>query len=118
MIRIKRVFESPNEKDGHRFLVDRLWPRGIRKEQAQVEGWYKETAPSNELRVWFKHDPAKWQEFKKRYFLELEKNPNTWTPLLEAALSEDITLVYAAKDEKNNNAVVLRDFLNLKLKNG
>ena len=118
MIRIKRVYESPNVEDGHRYLIDRLWPRGIRKEQAQLDGWYKEVAPSNELRVWFGHDTAKWQEFKKRYFSELGKKPEAWAPLLKAALSEDITLVYAAKDEEFNNAVILRDFLKIKLRNG
>lgn len=118
MIRIKRAYDSIESSDGARFLVDRLWPRGIRKEALTIVGWCKEAAPSNELRRWFHHDLEQWDEFRKRYFEELESQPAAWQPLLEAAHRRDVTLLYGSKHVEHNNAVALREFLNLKLDNG
>lgn len=115
MIQVKRVYESPTKEDGARFLVDRLWPRGLKKEALQLQGWVKETAPSDALRRWFGHDPKKWAEFQRRYFAELECRPETWKPLLGAARKGVVTLLYSAKDSKHNNAVALRDYLLAKL---
>lgn len=116
MIRVKRVYESPEESDGTRFLVDHLWPRGVKKEEANVEGWIKAVSPSNELRRWFGHDPGKWKEFQRRYFAEMDKKPETWQPLLEAARAGEITLVFSARDEEHNNAVALKRYLEKRLK--
>jgi uncharacterized protein YeaO (DUF488 family) len=115
MIRVKRAYEDPEPEDGRRFLVDRLWPRGRKKEALQLEAWLKEVAPSNELRREFHHDPERWDQFRKRYTEELDNQPQHWQPLLEAAREGDITLVYAARDEQHNNAVALRDYLQQKL---
>ncbi|MFC3994506.1 DUF488 domain-containing protein [Nocardiopsis sediminis] len=96
---------------GRVFLVDRLWPRGVRKEALSLDGWPKEAAPSNELRKWFGHDPAKWDEFRRRYVAELESRPEALDPLLEAVRQGPVTLLYGAKDPEHNQAVVLRDHL-------
>ena len=111
MIQIKRAYDPQCPDDGPRFLVDRLWPRGIRKENFQIDGWLKEVAPSDELRRWFGHDPAKWEEFCCRYDAELENNSAAWLPLLDYAREHDITLLYSAHDRECNNAVALRSFL-------
>jgi uncharacterized protein YeaO (DUF488 family) len=111
MITVKRAYESPAASDGQRFLVDRLWPRGVKKEELKLAGWVKEAAPSNELRKWFGHDPEKWDEFKQRYRTELEHSPETWRPLLEAAREGDLILVYSARNTQHNNALVLKAFL-------
>jgi uncharacterized protein YeaO (DUF488 family) len=112
MIRIKRAYDpSPANEDGARFLVDRLWPRGIKKEALHMAAWYKEVAPSNELRRWFSHDPAKWKDFQRRYRVELTANPAAWQPLLDAAKQGDITLLYSAHDTEHNNAVALKAYL-------
>jgi uncharacterized protein YeaO (DUF488 family) len=111
MIRIKRVYDPPAKEDGARFLVDRLWPRGMKKEALHVAAWYKEVAPSNELRRWFIHDPAKWKEFQRRYQAELTANREAWQPLLDAAEKGDITLLYGAHDTEHNNAVALKAYL-------
>lgn len=111
MIKVKRVYDPPSKEDGKRYLVDRLWPRGIKKEALQLEGWLKEVAPSDELRQWFGHDPAKWEAFQRRYFAELEAKPEVWRPLLEAARTGTITLLFSARDEQHNNAVALKAFL-------
>jgi uncharacterized protein YeaO (DUF488 family) len=116
MIRVKRVYEPQEESDGTRFLVDHLWPRGVKKQEANVKGWIKAVSPSNELRRWFGHDPAKWKEFQRRYFAEMDKEPETWQPLLEAARAGDITLVFSARDEEHNNAVALKSYLEKRLK--
>jgi uncharacterized protein YeaO (DUF488 family) len=87
MIRVERVYDHKERDGGARFLVDRLWPRGIRKEALQIDGWLRDVAPSDALRRWFDHDPAKWEEFKKRYFQELDEEPAAWQPLLEAGRS-------------------------------
>lgn len=115
MIRIKRVYDKPAETDGCRVLVDRLWPRGIKRAALRLDTWLKEVAPSNELRRWFNHEPARWPEFQRRYRLELEAHPESWAPLLEQARRGTVTLLYSARDPEHNNAVVLRDFLNSKL---
>ena len=110
-VKIKRVYEEPKKSDGKRILVDRLWPRGLRKAEVKVDLWLKEIAPSTALRKWFSHEPSKWEEFKKRYSVELDKN-NEQISLLEREVSEGkVTLVYGAKDQEHNGAVVLREFL-------
>ncbi|HVZ79814.1 MAG TPA: DUF488 domain-containing protein [bacterium] len=115
MIQIKRVYQTPSSKDGKRFLVDRLWPRGLSKEKAKLAGWIKEAAPTPELRKWFGHDPKKWIEFKKRYRRELPAHLALLRPLLEAARQGTVTLLFAAKDEAHNNAVVLKSYLRSRL---
>jgi len=115
MIRVKRVYEPVEKSDGVRFLVDHLWPRGLKKEAVRVERWVKTVSPSNELRSWFGHDPAKWKEFRRRYFAELNGQPGNWETLLEAARQKDITLVYSARDTEHNNAVALKSYLESKL---
>lgn len=115
MIRIKRVYDRPAETDGCRVLVDRLWPRGMKRAALRLDTWLKEVAPSSELRRWFNHEPARWPEFQRRYRLELEAHPESWAPLLEQARRGTVTLLYSAHDAEHNNAVVLRDFLDSKL---
>jgi uncharacterized protein YeaO (DUF488 family) len=115
VIRLKRAYESPSKDDGKRYLVERLWPRGIKKEELPLEGWLKEVAPSTELRTWFSHDPGKWAEFRKRYFHELDKHAESWKLLLDAQKKGVVTLIYSSKDEEHNNAVALRDYLKEKL---
>lgn len=107
---LKRVYEAPHPDDGFRILVDRLWPRGVAKEKAAVDLWLKEAAPSLELRKSFCHDPEKWDEFRTRYFAELETNPAT-DAILERMRDGTVTLVYAAKDETYNHAAVLAEHL-------
>ncbi|MCO5948606.1 DUF488 domain-containing protein [Mucilaginibacter flavidus] len=109
-INIKRVYEAPAKEDGVRILVDRLWPRGLTKEKAAVDTWLKEIAPSTELRKWFGHKPAKWVEFKKRYHQELKENNEQVLLLKEQLKRGTVTLVYGAKDEKHNEALVLKEF--------
>ncbi len=111
MIRIKRVYDRHEPEDGPCFLVDRLWPRGMKKENLQLEGWLKDAAPSDALRQWFGHDPARWAEFRHRYDAELTDNSAAWLPLLEMARKQDITLLFSAHDIEHNNAVALRAFL-------
>ncbi|GIW52362.1 MAG: hypothetical protein KatS3mg081_1717 [Gemmatimonadales bacterium] len=115
MIRVKRVYEPPVPQDGARFLVDRLWPRGLKKETLRLDGWFKELAPSDRLRRWFAHQPGRWQEFRRRYFAELDRNESAWKPLLEAARRGTVTLLYAARDAEHNNAVALKEYLESKL---
>ena len=116
MIRVKRAYESPAATDGVRFLVDHLWPRGLKKEKLKVKSWIKDVSPSNELRNWFGHDPAKWEEFQRRYSVELDQKPETWEPLLQAVREGDVTLVFSARDEEHNNAVALKSYLENRLK--
>lgn len=115
-IHIKRVYEEPAPSDGARFLVERLWPRGMKKEALELDAWLKEVSPSPELRKWFSHDPAKWDEFRRRYAAELDENRDALQPLLDAARKGDVTLLYAAKDTKHNSALLLKDFLEKALK--
>lgn len=108
---IKRVYEPPDKGDGKRILVDRLWPRGLAKAKVGVDLWLKEIAPSTALRKWFGHDPNKWAEFKKRYRAELEENDEQVALLKGEIKKGAVTLLYAAKDEEHNDAVVLLEFL-------
>lgn len=110
-VRIKRAYESPSPRDGTRILVDRLWPRGVRKADAAISQWMKEIAPSNELRKWFAHDPERWDEFRRRYRAELTKNRELLGELRSLAKRGPLTLVYSAHDEAHNQAVVLREAL-------
>jgi uncharacterized protein YeaO (DUF488 family) len=110
-IQIKRVYVQAEPRDGTRILVDRLWPRGLSKERAQVHLWLKEIAPSTELRKWFGHDPEKWVEFQRRYRLELKRNSEAVTLLKGRAAKGPVTILYGAKDEKHNEAVVLQALL-------
>ncbi|MFZ2095339.1 MAG: DUF488 family protein [Anaerolineales bacterium] len=118
MIRIKRVFDAASQEDGQRFLVDRLWPRGVKKDTLKIKAWYKEIAPSNDLRHWYGHDPDKWCEFNERYFAELNGKPDTWHPLLDAARQGDITLLFSSRELERNNALTLRAYLEKQLKLG
>jgi len=110
-IGIKRVYEKPAKKDGVRILVDRLWPRGLTKEKAKIDFWPKSLAPSNELRLWYGHDPGKWDEFKSRYFAELEVNPETVRELLTRVRRGPATFLYGCKEDRLNNAVALKEYL-------
>jgi uncharacterized protein YeaO (DUF488 family) len=114
MIRLKRAYDPVEEEDGARFLVDRLWPRGIRKGDLEIEAWLKEIAPSNDLRRWYGHKPEKWDEFKARYYSELDEGERSLRPLREATDRGTITLIYAARDREHNNAVALREYLETK----
>lgn len=108
---VKRVYEPTAPEDGARFLVERLWPRGLKKEELRARGWLKGVAPSDGLRRWFQHDPAKWGEFERRYFEELDRNSEALEPLREASHREPVTLLYSARDREHNNAVALREYL-------
>jgi uncharacterized protein YeaO (DUF488 family) len=116
VIQTKRVYEPHAAADGVRFLVERLWPRGIAKAALEMDGWLKEAAPSTELRRWFNHDAERWQEFKRRYVAELDAHSDAWKPILTKARRGRVTLLYSAHDAEHNNAVALRDFLNRKMK--
>jgi len=111
MIKLKRVYESPSLQDGLRVLVDRLWPRGLTKERAAVDLWVKDVAPSTELRKWFAHDPAKWKQFQIRYRKELHEKKDALQELKQKCKGHTITLVYGARDEEHNEAVVLKKIL-------
>jgi len=111
MLKLKRVYEKAESSDGARFLVERLWPRGVKKEALWMDAWLKEVAPSNDLRRWFGHDPLKWNEFQKRYWAELKSNSDAWEPILESAKRGDVTLLYSAHDTEHNNALALKRFL-------
>lgn len=111
MITIKRVYEPYDKQDGQRILTDRLWPRGLTKEKAHVDLWLKDISPSTELRKWFNHDPKKWPEFQKRYRAELAANKESVSTLQDCLDKEPVTLVYGAKDQEHNDAVVLQKYL-------
>jgi uncharacterized protein YeaO (DUF488 family) len=115
MIRIKRAYEPAAKADGKRFLVDHLWPRGVKKQNLKIEAWLKSVSPSNKLRTWFAHDPVKWEEFQQRYFSELDEKPEAWRPILEAAKRGNLTLVFGARDTEHNNAVALKNYLEKRL---
>ena len=112
---VKRAYETPAKSDGCRILVDRIWPRGITKDDLQVDAWLKDLAPSTGLRKWFGHDPKKWDEFRKRYAKELEQRSGALAELIARAGAGHVTLVFAAKDSEHNNAVALKQQLELRL---
>lgn len=110
-IRTKRVYDPPSPDDGSRLLVDRVWPRGLTKEKVQAQQWLKEVAPSTELRQWFGHDRSRWEEFRQRYFAELDARPEALAPLMTAAQQGRVTLLFSAHDAECNQAVALREYL-------
>ena len=110
-VKLKRAYERPAAADGSRILIDRLWPRGVKKVDAAIDQWAKDIAPSTALRKWFGHDPARWREFRSRYAVEVHKHPEQLNRLRDLAKQGPITLVYSAHDEVHNDAVALRDFL-------
>ncbi|OPY05473.1 MAG: hypothetical protein A4E66_02434 [Syntrophus sp. PtaB.Bin001] len=110
-IRLKRAYEVPQDDDGFRILVDRLWPRGVARDSARIDLWLKEIAPGDELRKWFAHEPAKWTEFRDRYFHELDDNPDAVGQLVKHVRRGSVTLIYGAKDREHNNAVALKEYL-------
>jgi uncharacterized protein YeaO (DUF488 family) len=115
MIQLKRVYDpgagEETKGDGTRFLVERLWPRGIKKENLHFDAWLKDVAPSTELRQWFNHDPAKWAEFQRKYFAELDKNPEAVEPIRKAMHHGTVTFLYSSHDEEHNNALALKTYL-------
>ena len=108
---LKRIYEAPQKQDGFRVLVERLWPRGVSKEKARVDLWLKEAAPSAELRKWFDHDPSKWEAFKTRYFAELDGRNGVWEEISQVVRKEKVTFVFASKEERFNNAVALKEYV-------
>ena len=110
-LQLKRVYDQPADQDGTRFLVERLWPRGVAKSTLANAEWLREVAPSPELREWFHHDPQRWNEFRRRYFAELKRHERALSPILEAAHHGTVTLLYSSHDTEHNNAVALREFL-------
>ncbi|MGZ4121002.1 MAG: DUF488 domain-containing protein [Actinomycetota bacterium] len=117
MIRVKRVYEPRERGDGKQFLVERLWPRGVKKEVLAAAEWVRDVAPSDELRRWFGHRPERWREFQRRYTAELNANVDAWAPLARAARRGTITLFYSARDTDHNNAVALKAYLDDRAKN-
>ncbi|MGG1946650.1 DUF488 family protein [Trinickia sp. NRRL B-1857] len=115
-IDIARAYDEPGPDGRIRFLVDRMWPRGVSKASLGIEAWLRDVAPSTELRRWFGHDPARWEEFQARYRAELDANPASWQPLLEAAERGPVTLLFGARDREHNQAIVLQAYLAHKLK--
>ncbi len=115
MITLRRVYDPSGSGKVSCFLVERLWPRGIKKSSLHLDGWLKDVGPSDSLRRWFNHDPAKWAEFRRKYFAELDANPDAWQPLAEAARKGSVELLYSSRDTEHNNAVALRDYLESKL---
>ena len=114
MIALKRAYDPVSGTDGTRFLVERLWPRGIPKARLKVHAWLKEAGPSTELRKWFGHDPDKWNAFRQRYFRELDARPEAWRPIVSAARRGRVTLVYSSHDMRHNNAMALQQYLQRK----
>jgi uncharacterized protein YeaO (DUF488 family) len=115
-IGLKRAYDTPARSDGYRVLVDRIWPRGVTKDDLKVDAWLKELAPSSELRNWFGHDPRKWDEFRKRYARELEQHADALEQLAERARAGRVALVFGARDAEHNNAVALKELLERRLK--
>ena len=110
-LNIKRVYVQPSREDGQRILVDRLWPRGINKQNAKIDLWLKDIAPSTELRKWFDHEHGKWDQFKNKYFKELESNPESVKILIEKVKKSKVTILYSSKEERFNNAVALKEYI-------
>ena len=115
MIALKRAYDPTSPLDGVRFLVERLWPRGVKKVALHVEAWLKDVAPSDALRRWFDHDPKKWGEFRRRYSRELDVNTAAWAPIIKAARRGRVTLVYSARDAQHNNAVALKEYIEARM---
>jgi len=111
MIQVRRVYEPPQPDDGTRVLVERLWPRGMKKEDLRMDTWLKDVAPSPVLRRWFGHRPAKWEEFRRRYFAELDRRREAWQIIRDAARRGTVTLLYSARDTEHNSAVALKAYL-------
>ena len=111
VIATKRIYDAPRKKGGYRVLVDRLWPRGLRKDEVQVDLWLKDIAPSNTLRKWFAHEPAKWKKFKQRYFKELEGKQSLVEQLIDSAKDRPIVLLYGVRDGEHNQAVALKQYM-------
>ena len=118
MIKLKRVYEPASTDDGIRILVERLWPRGIKKDALKLDTWLKDVAPSDGLRRWFGHERKKWNGFRDRYFAELDANPQTWKSVANAARRGRVTLIYSSRDTEHNNAVALKDYLQDKMQRG
>jgi uncharacterized protein YeaO (DUF488 family) len=116
VIKVERIYNNPRGNSTFRILVDRLWPRGLSKDKVKVDLWQKDIAPSNSLRKWFSHDETKWDEFKARYFKELEKNAEFVSTIIDRAKEEPVTLLFGAKEEKFNNAMALKEYLEEKIK--
>ncbi len=112
-VAVKRVYEKPAGEDGYRVLVDKIWPRGVAKEEAEVDEWLKDIAPSSELRKWFHEDPTRWAEFRRRYLSELKEYREELRRLAERAKKERVTLVFGSKDREHNNAVVVKQYLKM-----
>jgi uncharacterized protein YeaO (DUF488 family) len=110
-MQLKRAYEPSNPEDGARFLVERLWPRGVKKTELKIDAWLKDAAPSYGLRRWFAHDPRKWPEFRRRYFTELNGHPEVIDPIRIAMTRGRVTLIYSARDEEFYNAVALKDYI-------
>jgi uncharacterized protein YeaO (DUF488 family) len=115
-VQTKRVYDKPDKTDGRRVLVDRVWPRGLTKEEARIDDWLKEIAPSTRLRKWFGHDPARWKEFKRRYAAELRAQRDAVEQLAQKAKGRTVTFLFGAKDVEHNNAVALKEFLEKRMK--
>jgi uncharacterized protein YeaO (DUF488 family) len=115
VITLARVYDREMAGDRPRFLVERLWPRGVRRADLQLDDWLKDVGPSSELRRWFGHEPEKWDEFRQRYFAELDAHPQAWKPLRDAAAAGGVTLLYSSRDAEHNNAVALREYLMTRL---
>lgn len=116
MLFIKRVYDAEKQSKGKVFLVDRIWPRGIRKDDLEIDSWLKDVAPSTELRGWFHKQVEEWEEFRRLYYKELDGRTETWKPILEAARDGDVTLLYSSRNSERNNAVALKAYLEGKLK--
>ncbi len=116
MIRTERVYDEKAGGKGYRVLIDRVWPRGLKKEQVRADAWLKEIAPSTELRKWFNHDPERWPEFKKRYFRELGSHPDVVGQVEEKARKGDVVLLYGSREQRYNNASALKEYLESRLK--
>jgi uncharacterized protein YeaO (DUF488 family) len=114
MLKLKRAYDPASNADGTRILVERLWPRGLSKEQVHVDTWLKEVGPSTDRRKWFGHDPEKWPQFRTRYFRELDARPEAWQPILSQARRGTVTLIYSSHDAVHNNAVALQEYLQAK----
>jgi uncharacterized protein YeaO (DUF488 family) len=115
VIDLARVYDHGTAGEGPRFLVERLWPRGVRRGDLRLTAWLEDVAPTDELRRWFGHEPDRWDEFRRRYFAELDGRPGAWAPLHEAAASGNVTLLYSSRDAEHNNAVALRQYLAARL---